>query len=165
MAGAVVFCLAYTWVAIEEAGVPEVKGLASYNGVNITVIFIKQSYPGHAKHAALAAMGGPNAYHGRFTIVVDDDIDPWDINKVLWALATRCDPARSIDIVRGCWSTYLDPRMDPQRKNMGDTTRGRVIIDACKPYHWKGQYPPVVTVSPDKRASVYQKWKDTLGWN
>ena len=44
------------------------------------------------------------AYSNRWTIVVDDDIDPTNINDVIWAMCTRCDPREDVDIVRGCWS-------------------------------------------------------------
>ena len=41
-------------------------------------------------------------YQNRFTIVVDDDIDPTRIDDVVWALSTRCDPETDIDIQRRC---------------------------------------------------------------
>src|SRR3990170_3371684 len=157
--------MAQTWVAIEEAGVPDIVGVAHHAGANIAVIAIKQRYPGHAKHAALAAMGGPNAYHGRLTIVVDDDINPWDLHRVIWAVATRCDPATSIDIVRECWSTPLDPTISPERKETGDTTNSRAIINACRPFHWKEKFPREISWSPGKLEETYAKWKSILNWS
>jgi UbiD family decarboxylase len=44
---------------------------------------------------------------------VDDDIDPTNVHRVLWAMATRSRPAQSIDILRETWSTYLDPSLNP----------------------------------------------------
>ena len=32
------------------------------------------------------------AYANRFVVVVDDDIDPADMDKVIWAMCTRFDP-------------------------------------------------------------------------
>ncbi len=157
--------MAQTWVGIEEAGVPDVVGAAHHVGANFCVISIKQRYPGHANHAALAAMGGSNAYHGRFTIVVDEDINPWDMQKVIWAVATRCDPATGIDVVRQCWSTPLDPTISPGRRETGDTTNSRAIINACRPFHWKEQFPPVISWGPAKLEETHTKWKAILGWS
>ena len=156
---------AQTWVGIEEAGVPDVVGAAHHAGSNIVVIALKQRYAGHAKHAALACMGGPNAYHGRLTIVVDEDINPWDIQKVIWAVATRCDPATGIDVIRGCWSTPLDPTIHPERKEAGDNTNSRAIIDACRPFHWKEKFPPEIEWSPERLQGAFAKWKSLLDWS
>lgn len=157
--------MAQTWVAIEEAGVPDVVSVAHHAGVNMTVIAIKQRYAGHAKHAALASMGGPNAYHGRLTIVVDQDIDPWDLQRVIWAVATRCDPATGIDVIRQCWSTPLDPTIPPERKEAGDTTNSRAIINACRPFHWKDQFPREISWSRAKLEETYARWKPILDWS
>ena len=71
---------------------------------------IKQRYPGHARQAGLIATEcHAAAYLGRYTIVVDDDIDPTNLNEVLWAVCTRSDPVQDIEILRRCWSGPLDP--------------------------------------------------------
>ena len=62
---------------------------------------------------ALAAQCTAGAYFGKYVIVVDEDVDPTNVNQVLWAMATRSRPAQSIDILRETWSTYLDPSLNP----------------------------------------------------
>ena len=58
------------------------------------VVSIKQRYPGHARQAGLIATEcHAAAYLGRYTVVVDDDIDPTNLNEVLWAVCTRSDPS------------------------------------------------------------------------
>jgi 3-polyprenyl-4-hydroxybenzoate decarboxylase len=47
----------------------------------------------------------------RYSIVVDDDIDPSNNDDVIWALSTRSDPANDIDISRRNWSDPLDPML------------------------------------------------------
>jgi len=43
---------------------------------------LKQRYHGHAQQAGIAALvRRAGNYHGRFVIVVDDDIDPSDMKK------------------------------------------------------------------------------------
>ena len=84
------------WNELEGLGIPNIIGVNYSWGM--TIIAIKQAYPGHAMRAAHGALGGTAGYHGRFVIVVDDDIDPFNLHDVMWALATRCDPETSLDI-------------------------------------------------------------------
>ena len=93
------------------------------------------------------------AYCGRYTIVVDDDIDVSDLNAVMWALLTRSDPATSIEIIRGAWSTPLDPRIEPERRAVGDFTNSRAVIDACRPFHWKDKFPEVNAPTPGGKGA------------
>ena len=53
----------------------------------------------------------------RYSIVVDDDIDPSNSDDVIWAMSTRSDPATDIDILRQCWSNPLDPMISPSEKD------------------------------------------------
>jgi UbiD family decarboxylase len=43
----------------------------------------------------------------RYSIVVDDDIDPSNNDDVIWALSTRSDPANDIDNSRRNWGNPL----------------------------------------------------------
>ena len=101
------------WNQLEAAGVPEVKGVWSHEtgGSRLWLnVSIKQMYGGHAKQAGLiASQCHAGAYANRFVVVVDDDIDPSDMDKVMWAMCTRFEPREGIEILRGCWSTVLDP--------------------------------------------------------
>ena len=92
---------------------------------------------------------------GRYIVVVDDDIDPSNLEDVIWAITTRSDPENDIEIIRKCWSGPLDPIIPEGKKGYNS----RAIIDACRPYGWKDQFPPVVEVSPELRASVLEKWR------
>ncbi len=68
-------------------------------------VSIKQMYAGHAKQAGLiASQCHAGAYVNRFVVVVDDDIDPADMDKVIWAMCTRFEPREGMEILRGCWS-------------------------------------------------------------
>jgi 4-hydroxy-3-polyprenylbenzoate decarboxylase len=44
----------------------------------------------------------------KWVIVVDDDIDARDWKDVMWAIATRMDPARDITLVESTPIDYLD---------------------------------------------------------
>jgi 4-hydroxy-3-polyprenylbenzoate decarboxylase len=158
--------IAMLWDAIEAAGVPGVTGVWKMHGAGaryIDIVAIKQLHPGHAKMAGLVAAGcGPGAYMTRMVIVVDDDIDITDPAEVMWALATRWDPKTQTDIIDGCWTGYIDPRLSPEKRDSGDITTSRMIVYAVRPYHWKDQFPKVNTVSREYAEEVRKKWQDKL---
>jgi 4-hydroxy-3-polyprenylbenzoate decarboxylase len=126
---------------IRKAGVPGLTGVWYHPAGGsrfLMVIGISQKYPGHARQAAFAAMGSrTGGFMGRYIVVVDDDIDIRNFDDVLWAMLTRSDPERSIEIVKGCWSSDMDPAIEPGKKGLNS----RAIIDACWPYDWREQAP------------------------
>jgi len=95
-------------------------------------------------------------------VVVDDDIDPTDLEEVLWAMCTRVDPATSIDIIRDAWSADLDPRLSPAKRAAGELTVGRMLINACRPYSWRDQFPKTNVFAPSERQRVQAKWRGLL---
>jgi 4-hydroxy-3-polyprenylbenzoate decarboxylase len=90
-------------------------------------------------------------------VVVDDDVDPANLEEVIWAMCTRCDPAEDIDILRRTWSGPLDPRLPK-----GTTWNSRGIIDACRPFERLKDYPPVVKASKELREKVAAKFAAVL---
>jgi UbiD family decarboxylase len=149
---------------IVRAGVPDVVAAWAHEigtARLLLAVSIKQRYGGHSKQAGhIAATCHAGAYAGRYVIVVDEDIDVSSLEEVMWAVLTRSDPANSIDFITNAWSTPLDPRIEPERKAKGDFTSSRAIIDACKPFWWKDQYPKVNQPSPEMRKLARQKF----GW-
>ncbi len=147
---------------LANAGVPDVRGVWMGEGVlqQFLVVSIKQRYAGHAKQAAvLASQMRRGAYMGRYTVVVDEDIDPTNLQEVLWALCTRSDPEKSIDIMRRCWSTPLDPTI---RKPTNAFFNSRAIIDACKPFEWKDDFPQEIKISTELQQQVLAKFGNVL---
>jgi 4-hydroxy-3-polyprenylbenzoate decarboxylase len=37
-----------------------------------------------------------------------------------------------------------------------------MLVDACKPFHWREQFPASNVASPELRRKVAAKWKDAL---
>ena len=93
-----------------------------------------------------------------FVVVVDDDIDPADTDKVIWAMCTRFDPREGMETLRGCWSTALDP----MAYAADDPRNARVVIDACKPFNRRGSFPLVVRASKEVEDLVRKKFSDVL---
>jgi 4-hydroxy-3-polyprenylbenzoate decarboxylase len=145
-----------------KAGVPGITAAWAHEVGNarlLLAVAITQRYPGHAKQAGhIAAMCHVGAYCGRYVIVVDDDIDVSDLQELIWAMLTRSDPATSIDVIRNAWSTPLDPRIEPDRKAVGDNTNSRAIIDACRPWHWRDKFPRVNVPTAEERRIAQEKF-------
>lgn len=130
---------------------------ASIHGM--VIIAVKQSYSGHAKHAGLIAAGSNTTRIGcRYIILVDDDIDPANLSDVIWAVSTRTDPATSIDIVRGCYGSAANPAVHLHYKETGQFEESRAIINACRPYHLIGKYPPSIKSDAAVLRKTREKW-------
>ncbi len=149
------------WDALESCSVPGITGLWCHEcgiGQLLTVIALQTSYAGHSRQAALIASQLPELY-GRYTIVVDEDIDPANLNEVMWAVTTRADPERAIEILRYCRSASSDPAVSiVEKRKTRILFNSRAIIDACRPYEWKEEYYPIAQLSPELRASLLTKW-------
>ncbi|MBI4524329.1 MAG: UbiD family decarboxylase [Deltaproteobacteria bacterium] len=163
-----VFRSAMIWDEIEKAGVPDVRGVWCHEAGGsrlFNVVSIKQRYPGHSRQAGMiASQCASGVYIGRYTVVVDDDIEPTNLADVVWAIATRADPESAIEIVRRCRSSSADPAISPDLKgtsaNPAAVFTSKAVIDACRPYEWKDRAYPVVEVSPELRKQLLAKWGD-----
>ncbi|QPG49274.1 UbiD family decarboxylase [Saccharolobus solfataricus] len=154
---------AMIWDFLERAGVPNVKGVWAHEvGFSraFIVISIKQTFAGHATMVGHLVATSPLAsYGGRYVIVVDEDIDPSDLNQVIWAMCTRSDPATTIDVIKNVNSTPLDP-MAERRENVKEYVSSRAIIYAVKPFDKliRNQFPTEVRPSEELVEKVTKKF-------
>jgi 4-hydroxy-3-polyprenylbenzoate decarboxylase len=86
--------------------------------------------------------------------VVDDDIDIYDIEDVMWAVCTRSYP-EEMDLLKKTWSSTSDPTRRPG----GTPTTSRAIIYAVKPWEWKSQFPKTNMVPVETRKKMFDKYK------
>jgi len=138
---------AMIWDMLEELGVPNIKCVWVHEagfGRALIIVSIKQTFAGHVTMVSHILATSPlTAYGGRYIIVVDEDIDPTDINQVLWALCTRSDPAKTINII----DTVVTTKLDPMAELRGNSyVSSRAIIYAVKPYERliKDEFPKEV---------------------
>lgn len=145
---------------LKNLGIPDITGVWMHESpANLFItLSVKQRYAGHAKRAALAALdlGTRMGIGGRFVIVTDEDIDVTNISDILWALTTRTDPEKSIDIVRGYQTASLDPMVKKPAKTFSNSS---AIITACKPFDWIEEFPQSIEFSPE----AIQKTKKKFG--
>jgi len=116
------------WDAVRRV-TPEVGGVhltAGGCGWLHAVISIRKHVEGDGKNAIMAAFSAhPSLKH---VVVVDLDIDIYDLEQVEWALATRFQGDRDLMVIPHVRGSSLDPSGDPQT---GLTTK--VGFDATKP--------------------------------
>jgi 4-hydroxy-3-polyprenylbenzoate decarboxylase len=75
----------------------------------IAVVSFRKAYPGHAKRIMMGVWSYLRQFtYTKWVIVVDAEINARDWKDVMWAVATRMDPARDITLVEGTPIDYLD---------------------------------------------------------
>jgi len=153
---------------LESFGIPGVKGVwARYTGSGglFNVISIEQLYSGHSRQVGLIASQYPSEM-GAYTVVVEEDIDPSNLDQVLWAMVTRTLLDRSIQIIPNCHTYNGHSAIPLAEKRATDKpkplTAARVVIDACRDLSWKEDWYPIARISPELRTQIIEKWKSIL---
>jgi 4-hydroxy-3-polyprenylbenzoate decarboxylase len=77
-------------------------------------------------------------------------------------MCTRVDPTTAVDVVRDAWTADLDPRVSPSRREAGDLTVGRMLINACKPFAWREQFAKTNVFNAEDRKKLHAKWGELL---
>lgn len=95
-------------------------------GAFVAIIAMKKTAEGEPQMAVMATLG--TELYTKYVIVVDDDVDVFDINDVFWAIATRVRAEKDIFFVPGAKGAILDPSSDPQ-----DFTLTKMGVDATRP--------------------------------
>ncbi|MPZ76206.1 MAG: UbiD family decarboxylase [Deltaproteobacteria bacterium] len=152
------------WSSMERAGIPDVKGVwFPRQGRFVVVVAIRQRYSGHARQVGYGVLatrdGGRDT---RMIVVVDDDIDITNINDVLWAMASRWDPKRQSEMV-DVPASDLNPTVTPEQKAANDMVSSCIIVDACRPYGRRNEFPAVSSVSSEYRQMVLKQWAHLFG--
>jgi 2,5-furandicarboxylate decarboxylase 1 len=89
------------------------------------VIAMQKKSEGEPLRAALNAFAQSNFL--KHITVVDDDIDPGDLRQVGWAVATRVQADRAVNILKGMQGQVLDPSLEHEIRGAG------MVIDATRP--------------------------------
>jgi UbiD family decarboxylase len=95
-------------------------------GAFLAIVRMKKIVEGEPQQAILATLG--TEHYTKYVIVVDEDVDIYDMNDVMWAIATRVRAEKDIMLMPNCKASVLDPSSD------GETfTVTKMGIDATKP--------------------------------
>ncbi len=160
---------ALIWNSLEATGISGIKGVWCHEeGYSraFTAVSLRQTYGGQAVMAGhIASQCRPGAVAGRYTVVVDDDIDPSNLNDVVWAMCSRNDPATGIHIINDTIGTPLDPiSKHTEGKDLLEFTSSRAIVLAVKPIGSiiRGNFPEVVKADEQTEDLVRKRWHDIL---
>ena len=140
---------------------PNVYAASPGGGKFLAVMQFKKGVPsdeGRQRQAALLAFSAfPEL---KQVILVDEDVDIFDMNDVLWAMTTRMQADVDIVTIPGVRCHPLDPSNDPA---CSWTIRDhgiacKVIYDATVPYNEKGRFhrAKFMDVNPQKWLPVFE---------
>ncbi len=59
--------------------------------------------------------------------------------------------------MRNEWSSALEAVISPDGREAGNMTNSRAIIDACRPFHWKDDFPAGISPEPAVIKDAYEK--------
>ncbi len=114
-------------------------------GAFLAIIKMKKSSQGEPQQAIMAALG--TEFYTKYIIVVDEDVDIFDMNDVMWAVTTRVRAERDIVFIPGSKGAILDPTSDPET-----FTVTKMGIDATRPLG--KDFAERLTISDEQRARV-----------
>src|SRR4029079_7575855 len=95
-------------------------------GAFMAFVSMKKTAEGEPQMAVMATFG--TELYTKYVVVVDDDVDIFNMNDVMWAVATRVRAEKDIVLIPGCKGAILDPTSDPET-----FTLTKMGIDATRP--------------------------------
>ena len=110
--------------------VPGVIDVSCRPTVMNTIIKIRKQYEGHGSHALLAAMGSHMDYN-KLVVVVDEDVDIYNMEEVIWAFLTRGRADTRTMVINNVAGFYRDPHKDHW---------GRLGLDATRPWGREAEF-------------------------
>ncbi|MFF0834753.1 MULTISPECIES: non-oxidative hydroxyarylic acid decarboxylases subunit C [unclassified Streptomyces] len=127
-----------------RAEFPEVQAVnAMYTHGLMVIISTKKRYGGFAKAVAMRAMTTPHGLgYVSQVILVDEDVDPFNLPQVMWAMSAKVNPKDDVVVIPNLSVLELAPAAQPA----GITSK--MIIDATTP------------VAPDVRGNFSTPAKD-----
>ena len=123
---------------------PEVQAVnAMYTHGLAIIVSNKKRYGGFAKAVGMRVLTTPHGLgYAATVIVVDEDVDPFNLPQVMWALSTKMNPSDDLVVV-----PHLSlMELAPQSNTPG--TGAKLIIDATTP------------VQPDNRGNYGNQVRD-----
>jgi len=108
---------------------PEVVAVnAMYtHGIGV-IISTKSRFGGYGKSVAMRLLSTPHGMpYSKIVIVVDEFVDPFNLEQVMWALTTRVRPDKDVVLIPNAPGMPLDPSSEPPGMHT------KLIIDATTP--------------------------------
>lgn len=146
-------------IMLEKALPGKVKNVYAHSsggGKYMAIIQFQKKVPtdeGKQRQAALLAFSAFSEL--KHVILVDEDVDIFDSNDVLWALNTRFQGDKDIITIPGVSCHPLDPSQTPEYSNsiLNTGISCKTIFDCTVPFHLKDHFHRSVFKEVD-----YKKW-------
>lgn len=108
---------------------PEVEAVnAMYTHGIGTIVSTKSRFGGYGKAVAMRLLSTPHGMpYTKIVIVVDEFVDPFNLEQVMWALTTRVRPDKDVFKIPFAPGMPLDPSSEPAGMHT------KLVIDATTP--------------------------------
>ena len=94
-------------------------------------VSIKKRVPGEGMSAGMAAIAANSDV--KIAIVVDDDIDIYDEQQVLWAIATHFEADQGLAVIPNAMGAHLNPAAYGEVRHEKGPMNTKMVIDATRP--------------------------------
>jgi len=122
--------------SLEEAGIA-VTGVWIWpeSTHHTMVVALRRGGDHSGEEVANLIFGGKLGFWMHQLILVDDDVDVYNLKEVIHSFATRCHPIRDVRTFQGIPTASLMPYLTPEEKAAGVGTK------VCFDCRWKGKSP------------------------
>ena len=129
------------------------------------IVAVKKTYSSQGLDAGRLLLSSKVGKIMKHVIVVDDDIDIYDLNQVLWAINTRLQAGKGIYITRNESGSRLDPSQPYESIGFTD----KMIVDATwattpdypPRKEWGGAiHPPLIQTSRELQKLIEKRWAE-----
>ena len=122
------------------------------------VIVVQMRKPSEAE--TWRALMGAASFHpgvGKFLVAVDEDIDPWDMDTVMWAISYRAMPHRDVQILTGRERGHGPPfGRDDRPVETRQADESALLINAIL----REPFPPVSLPKRDYMEKAREIWEE-----
>ncbi len=151
----------------EDVGIPGIRAVnfpACGDPWMSAIISIKKNYHGQSLDAAKVLMGSKIGRFVKHVFVVDEDVDPFNLEEVLYAINTRFQAGKDLIVTRNESGSILDPSVPFDQRGTTD----KMILDATWSMTYEHQprdewggltHPPMVKVNEGMKALVESRWE------
>ena len=128
------------------AGLPVVEvSMPPHGSSLLIVVSVQRAYSGIANHVADAIWGSRLGSYVPFVVVVDADVDVFNLEEVVHAIVTKCHPIRGVHPRPNSPGHALFPFLDFHERPWGQGAH--LLLDCTWPIDWdpNTQLPPVIS--------------------
>jgi 4-hydroxy-3-polyprenylbenzoate decarboxylase len=139
---------------VYDLGIQEVVDVHIPDHLPLTQ-FVIQTRPmtrNYARQILNAAWTALPSYSGKMIVLVDEDVNIRDPREVEWAVHTRVQPHRDLNIVRDTRPLSLDPSVAPEWSDEAEASK--LLVDATR----KWEYGAPSIPPPEMLERVRANW-------